>query len=152
MFFAIFCSLCQCLFYFGEVVKCQFSRRHHAFRSLKKFITDPRFCFRRKCHMRAVSEASNLPNDSLLLLLLLHHEMPNKFKVWWYLIWVRINRYPDEGRQLLCCPPKTQLFILIFFGTLNILSFMYVKKFSVNSKMLPALNYLTTTRVVLCQL
>ena len=79
MFFAIFSSLCQCLFLFGEVVKCQFSRRHHAFRSLKKFITDPRFCFRRKCHMRAVSEASNLPNDSLLLL---HHEMPNKFKVW----------------------------------------------------------------------
>ena len=27
----------------------------------------------------AASEASNLPNDSLLLLL--HHEMPNKFKV-----------------------------------------------------------------------
>ena len=26
----------------------------------------------------AVSEASNLPNDSLLL----HHDMPNKFKVW----------------------------------------------------------------------
>ena len=79
MFFAIFSSLCQCLFHFGDIVKCQFSRRHHAFRSLKKFITDPRFCFRRKCHMRAVSEASNLPNDSLLL----HHDMPNKFKVWW---------------------------------------------------------------------
>ena len=26
----------------------------------------------------AASEASNLPNDSLLL----HHDMPNKFKVW----------------------------------------------------------------------